>query len=260
MHGPRVATANEAIRSATTSANATRCRQAVSRSSARPYRLRIFIGRRRRLEVSTRPRLATKAPTIYLNAFQDGRGTDSRKFALAPRVPSDRARGRGSAGGLRDALEGPPRCQKVTALSPNRSTRRLRAERPIAALSDRSARLGCSAHGVGLTGSPPFTVTRRIGEIAFRMAAARPGVRLPLDGAIKSAFEPGRGRRWRLGAPLASLEPARHGHAQPLLGRHALCHSPRRPPRLWCRGLRSPRYVPARRAARVDLLQALRED
>jgi putative ABC transport system permease protein len=189
--------------------------------------------------------------TIYFNAFEDGR-VSSHTFALRTTV-DPAAVARDVRRTVRDVLKTVP-VEKVATLA-DQVDASIVPERVVALLSGLFGALGSALAAIGLYGLLAYTVARRINEIGIRMAlGATPGAvtRMVLVDALGMVCA-----GLVIGAPLAFwgktfaaslLQDLAVGSAVPIgFGAVAMVAV-----------ALVAAYVPARRAARVDPMEALR--
>jgi putative ABC transport system permease protein len=191
--------------------------------------------------------------TVYLPAFEDG-GVLAHNFVLRTNVDPTAVAG-GVRRSVRAVLAGVP-VARMTALS-DQVDATIVAERLIAALSELFGGLGSLLAAIGLYGLLAYTVTRRITEIGIRMALGATPQRV-----IRMVFQDALGMVLAgllLGIPLALWGKALVASLIPDLP----LHSPL-PIVIGAGGMialaLAAAYVPARRAASVDPMDALRHD
>jgi len=191
--------------------------------------------------------------TIYLPAFQDGRVL-AQNFVLRTNVEPTSVAG-DMRRTVRVVLKTIP-LARITALS-DQVDATIVPERLIAALSELSGGLGSLLAAVGLYGLLAYTVTRRITEIGIRMAlGATPAnvIRIVLGDALGMVSA-----GLLLGVPLALWGKSFAARLMPDLPLSSAA-----PIVFGAIGMitvaLAAAYVPARRAARVDPMDALRHE
>ena len=191
--------------------------------------------------------------TIYLPAFQDG-SVNARTFLLRTTIDPSAVAG-AARRTVRDVLKTIP-VSKITTLS-DQVDASIVPERVIAALAGLFGALGMLLAAIGLYGLLAYTVTRRITEFGIRMAlGATPGkvIRMVLSDAMIMVCA-----GLVIGAPVASW--AKHFAANwaqdlPIMG--VLAESFGVAAMIGVALFAA--LVPARRAARVDPVEALRRE
>ena len=212
----------------------------------KPYEIVGMVGDAKYFEI----REATPR-TIYLAAFQDGRVV-SQNFVLRTNIEPAAVAG-DVRRTVRDALKTVPVVKIVTLADQVDAS--IVPERVVALLSGLFGALGAALAAIGLYGLLAYTVARRVNEIGIRMAlGATPGrvIRMVLGDALGMV-----GAGLVVGAPLAmwgrsfaaSLIPDLAVQSGVPVGFGAMA--------MVAVALVAA-YAPARRAARVDPMEALR--